>query len=188
MSIGRASIRACTASRRPPTAHWIVGVGEEHQLRPLAPHRFEQRGRVLAVLDIGHRHQTAAISGNVEVEGRIGPERGDDGIARLGEQAHRVAEQRVDAFADHDVRGRQPQFLRQRRLQIVILGIAIHPAFGRRLSHGGDGFRRRAEDALVGAEPGPEHDATRALLRLRADERHRRGQRGDDRRIAWLHG
>jgi hypothetical protein len=96
-------------------------------------------------------------------------------------QARDEAEQRVDALTDDHVRRRHAVARRDRVLEIVVLGVAVHPAVGRCLAHRRDRARRGAEGALVGTEPRAERTASRALQRLRADERHAGGQLGDDR-------
>ena len=60
-------------------------------------------------------------------------------------------------------------------------GIGVHPVAvsGRRMAR--HRFGRRPEQAFVGAEAGAERPAARALLRLRPDERHERGQAFDER-------
>jgi hypothetical protein len=69
----------------------------------------------------------------------------------------------------------------QRLLQIVILGIAVFPGLGGCPFHGRDGLRRWSKYAFIGADAGAEGAAAVAILRLRPDERHGRGQLVDDR-------
>ena len=99
--------------------------------------------------------------------------------ARLDDELHRKAEQPVDAFADDDVVEVDAVELRERRAQLVALGIGIHPVAVGGGAHGGQRFGRRPKQAFVGAEAGAERPAARALLRLGADERHERGQAFD---------
>jgi len=114
----------------------------------------------------------SAAARDVEVEGRIGAVRGDDGGTGLGRELHRQAQQPVDALADHDVVDADAVGARDRGAQLVAFRVGVHPvARGRRL-HRGDGLGRGPEHALVGAEPRREGVAARALLRLGSDERH----------------
>ena len=89
-------------------------------------------------------------------------------------------EQAVDAFADDDVVEIDAVECGERSAQLVALGIGIHPVAVGGGAHGGERFGRGPEQAFVGAEPGAERAAARALLGLRADERHERGQAFDE--------
>ncbi len=116
----------------------------------------------------------------MEVEGRIGAERGRDRDARLHEQAHDVAEQTVDPFAHYDILRLHAVLRGERLLQIVIFRIAIFPGIGGLRPHGLDRARRRPEHAFIGADARAEKPAALTLLRFRPDEGHGRGQVLDD--------
>ena len=68
----------------------------------------------------------------------------------------------------------------ERGLEVVEFGVAVAPDAGSGLGHGGDGARRGAEDALVGADAGDEGAAQGALLGLRADEGDGGGEAGGE--------
>ncbi len=162
--------------RVPPAAHRIVGIRQEHEPRPLRAGEREQRVEVLAVVAVGRRDEPAAVARDVERERRIRAERADDRHARLDVQARDDAEERVDALTDDHVRRRHAVACRDRLLEVVVLGVAVLPAVGRCRVHRRDRARRGAEGALVGTEPRAERTSSRALQRLRADERHAGGQ------------
>ena len=83
--------------------------------------------------------------------------------------------------------GATPRWLRQRRPDLVVLGIAVLPHLRRRLPHGGDHLGRRAEHALIRPDAGAEQRAGAALQRLRPDEGHGGGERLDKRREGKRH-
>src|SRR6185312_6429096 len=68
----------------------------------------------------------------------------------------------------------------RRQLEVVIVGVAIHPHVAGDLLHARDDARRGAETTFVGAHPGTENPPARPLLRLWPDERDSRGKRADD--------
>ena len=98
-------------------------------------------------------------------------------------------EQPVYAFADDDIVEADAEMRGERRLEVVIVGVAIHPHVAARPPASRaitDG--RRAEAALVGADARAEDRAARPLLRLRPDEGHGGGQGGDDRGLFRAQG
>src|SRR6185312_10194663 len=68
----------------------------------------------------------------------------------------------------------------RRQLEVVIVGVAIHPHVAGDLLHARDDARRGAETAFVCAHPGTENPPARPLLCLWPDERNSRGKRADD--------
>ena len=166
--------------RVPPRPHRVVRIGEIEQPGAFALRQRQQRLGILAIVHIGCRRQAPAGSRDLVVEGGIGALRGRHRRAGRDEHPRHGAEQPVDPLADRDVGGRDAELRRQRLLQIVVFGIAVFPILGRRRAHRVDGLGRRAEQAFIGAQPGPEQPAALALLRFRPDERHRRRQALDD--------
>jgi len=112
----------------------------------------------------------------VKVERRVGPERGDDHIPRLDKHSHRVAEQRIDPLAHHDVLEADAMMLSDSCLEVVILGIGVHPTFCSGLLHRRDRARRWTENALIRPDSRTELASARAFLSFRPDERHSRRQ------------
>jgi hypothetical protein len=165
-----------------PGAHRVVGVGEVDERRPRLARRRGEAVEIGGVVAVGHGPQHAAEARDVVVEGRVGAERGDDRGAGRHQQADEAAEQAVDALADHDVLRPDAVVRGDRRPQVVAFRVAVHPGVPGGRGDGGDGARRGAEHALVGAEPGAEGPPQGALLRLGADEGHGGGQaRGEGR-------
>ena len=127
----------------PPGAHRVVGVGEIDQRRVLALHRRKQSVEAFAVVFVWHGDQPPAETCDVEVEGRVGPERGDDSHARRDHHAHDEVEQPVYAFADDDIVVGDAEMGSDRGLEVEIVGVAIHPHVWRRRPHGRDDRGRR---------------------------------------------
>ena len=173
------------ALSRVPRAGRVVGVREVEERRARLARGEKQRLGVLGVVAIGDGDELAAEARDVEGEGRIGAGRGDDGRAGGDEQADEEAEQTVDTLADDDVLRADAVVGGERGLQVAHLGVAVHPGLGGGVGHRGDGARRRAEDALVGADAGDEGPARGALLRLGTDEGHGGGQARRGGRGAW---
>jgi hypothetical protein len=167
-----------------PAAHRVVGICEVDEFRPGFPGLGEERGGVLGIVAVGHRVERAAEARDMEVEGRIGAEGGDDRIALGHEHPDEVAEEPVDAFADDDVAGRDAVMRGERGAEIVDLRVAVFPDLGRGGLHGRDGRGRGAEDALIRADPGAEGGGAAALERLGPHEGDAGGERGDEGGVA----
>ena len=119
--------------RLPPGAHRIVGIGEIDERAPFPGcTAVEQVVEALPVVLVGHGDQPPARARDMEVEGRVGAERRHHRRARLDEHAHDQAEQPVDALADNHVFVADAEMRRQCRLQVEIVGVAIHPHVGGR--------------------------------------------------------
>src|SRR5262245_13277710 len=73
----------------------------------------------------------------------------------------------------------------ERLLQVVVFWIAVFPGLGGSDAHRLDRAWRGTEHAFVGPDASPEQAAARALLRLRSDEWHGRGQALDNMGIGW---
>ncbi|AMY70269.1 hypothetical protein FALB51S_03872 [Frigidibacter albus] len=162
-------------------AHRVVGVGDVEQPGAGFGGAGQQCLGVFMGAAIAHLVEHAAIACDMEVEGRIGAVRGDDGIARRDQHPHQVAQQPVDALAHHHMRGRGAVMGGQRGAQVVVLGVAIHPHVACGGGHRLDGAGRGAEHAFIRAEPGGEAAGAGPLLRLGPDEGHGGGKRRDER-------
>ena len=167
-----------------PAPHRVVRVGEVEERRARLARGEKQRLGVLGVVAVGHGEKRPPEPRHVVVEGRVGPGRGHDRRPRRHEEPHQVAEQPVDPLAHGHVLRPHPVLRRQRRLELVELRIGVLPDLPRRRRHRGDRPRRRPEDALVRPDPRREPPAHGALLRLRPDEGHGRGQAGGEGRQA----
>ena len=125
------------------------------------------------IVRIGHFVKLPTKARHVIVKCRIGPVRGHDPVAVCHHEAHKIAQQPVDAFANDDVLGRDAMMRCKGRAQIMALGIAIHPLFGfcHRIDRAGGG----AKDVLVRPQPRAKGAAHGAFLRFGTDKRHGRG-------------
>ena len=177
---GEARDHLADAGAGMPAPHRVVGICQVNQWRGGLAGGEEQRLGVLGVVAVGDGDELAAEAGDVVGEGRVGAGGGHDGRAGGDEEADEVAEEAVDAFADGDVRGGDAVVGGERGLELEELGVGVHPAVCGGVGHGGDGGRGRAEDALVGADPGGERAAEGAFLGLRADEGDRGGEAGGE--------
>ena len=142
-----------------PAPGRVVRVGEIDERRPGLARGEEQRLGVLGVVAIGDGNQPPPETRDVEGEGRVGAGRGHDRRAGRDEEPDEQAEQAVDPLAHHDVLRPDAVVGGQRGLEVVDFGIAVHPGLGGGVRHRGDGARRGAEDALVGADAGNERPA-----------------------------
>ena len=101
-------------------------------------------------------------------------------VAGIAEAADGHAEQVVDAGPDHDLRGVDAVPLGECLAQVVVLGIAVQRRLAGGTCHFGDHLRRRAEQALVRAEPERQGPTGRSLVGLGRDERLRGRKAGQD--------
>ena len=178
-AVGNAVDQALHVGRTPPRSHGAVGIGEVDQRRLLLSGRGQQGLGVLAVARVRHAHPPPAEAVDVIVERGIRAGRGDDRLARLHGHAHREPEQGVDAAVDGDVARRDAVMARDGRLELVHLGVAVHPRLRGGRAHRLDGPRRRPEHALVRADARAERPPAHPLLGLGPDEGHGRGKAGD---------
>ena len=155
-----------------PGAHRVVGIGEIDQRCIFASHGVEQRIQVLVVIAERHGDKLAAKACDMEIEGWIGTERGDDRGSWLDDQPDNESQKPVYAFADHHPFRRQAEMRAQRHAQIMVLWIGVAPAergFARDcLNH----RRGRTKTVFIGAKPRLKLRTTRPLLGFRPDERH----------------
>ena len=127
---------------------------------------------------VGDFVQGAAKARDMEIEGRIGPVRGDNRIAGADNQAHKIAQQPVNPFAHNDIFSPYAMMGRQSLTQIVVFRVAVHPDVLRSRSHGGDGLWGGAEHVFIRAKPCRKAAAPSALLRFGANEGNRSGKGG----------
>ena len=120
----------------------------------------------------------------MEVEGRVGTERGNDGHAGLDDKPHDKAEQVVDAFADDEVLGRETQMGRKRALQGMVFRIVVFPDLARLFGDGRKNRGRRAKTTFIGADPGAHRKAALPLDGFGADKWHGCRKGGGKRREA----
>ena len=159
-----------------PSAHRVVGIGEEDERRLQPAHGVQQGFQVDPVVAVGHGFQHAAEAGDMVVEGRVGAERGDHRRARLHDHAHDIAQHLVDARAQqHFVDGNAVK-RGDGAAELMALRIVVPGDVPGGLAHGFGRSWGNAEGALVRADPDPERLPQATLQRLRADERNRRGQ------------
>ena len=171
-----------------PGAHRVVGVGDVDELGAGLGSLFDERLGVLVVVAVGHGDDLSAEARDMVVEGRVGARGGDHCVAGADREPDEVAEQPVDAFADHDIGGRRAGGGGQRLAQVVARGIAVFPDLGRRFFHRRHRAGRGTEDAFIGAEPRAERPPPVALLRFRPDEGDGGGEAVDERGVAWSGG
>src|SRR3989338_8881071 len=130
---------------------------------------------------VGRAVQRAAKACNVEIEGRIAAKAGHHRIARCNRQAAQIAQQPVNAFSYNDIFGSAAVMRCQRRLQVMVFGIAIHPSLGGRVLHGGNRGGGGAKAGFIRTKPGEKGKTLRALLRLGSDKGDGGGERGGKR-------
>ncbi len=128
------------------------------------------------VARVGDASQQAAVARDVEVEGRVGAERGHHRGAWLQREAADQAEKAVDAWTDGDMGGGHAVVGGEGLLQVVVLRVAVHPGIGGGRLHRGDGAGGGAEKAFVRPEPGTEGGAGAAFKGLGAGEGDGRGE------------
>ena len=167
-----------------PCPHRVVRIGQIDQLRPHLGRLTEQGAGVFVVVAIGNLVQHPAKSRDMIIKRGISPVGRDNRIALFDHKPDQIAQQPVNAFADHDVFGANGMMRGQCCAQIMGFRVAIHPLIRRCLLHCGNRTGRRAKDVFIRPKTRLERAIIHTFLCLGADERHGGRKRGNKRGVS----